>query len=195
MNTVNCPYCGNENKSTNIKCEVCGLELITTDNPNKDHIQLDDKSIRLYKKYVLIGILIITLAPVFFFGLILMAIGTYCSIDEDKSTQGYVETEGNFIDTSVSKRKDALYTPIYEYKVNGTSYKASPNLLTNSKDFKQVITIKYNPSNPSEYVISDNWKNLFIKGAIIDTVLLIVFVVVVKKLTNESKEENPVIKM
>ena len=31
MNTVMCPNCGNENLSTNIRCEKCGKQLITED--------------------------------------------------------------------------------------------------------------------------------------------------------------------
>ena len=31
MNTVKCPNCGNENLSTNIRCEKCGKQLITED--------------------------------------------------------------------------------------------------------------------------------------------------------------------
>lgn len=35
MNIVRCPNCGNNNKSTNIRCEICGIQL-TTDGQKQD---------------------------------------------------------------------------------------------------------------------------------------------------------------
>lgn len=188
MNTTKCPSCGGENKNTNIRCEFCETELNHTEqNDNFFNIDLGSKKI----KHIPNIILIVIIAPWFLIGLAFIGISAYSTISDNNKTKNYLETEGKLIsydNCEYDEDGDELCNAIYEYTINGITYKGSPNLLSNRSEFKQVATVKYNPDNPSEYVMNAGWNNLLIFGIIMIIVVLIIFISVknsLKKLSNQ----------
>lgn len=200
MNNVKCPNCGCENKNTNIRCESCGTELnhIEQNNNflNRDYSQLNVKTIDLGSKkvkHITSAILIFILSPWFLVGLAFIGVSLYSNITDNSKSKNYLKTEGKLVsyeNCQYDDDGDELCNGVYEYTVNGVTYKGSPNLLSNRSGFKQTATVKYNPNNPSEYVMNSSWNGLLIAGIIIVTVALLIFIWSknsIKKLSNKIK--------
>ena len=200
MNTIKCPNCDHENKNTNIRCESCGMELNhieqSTNFLNKDYSQENVKTIDLKSKkgkYIISAILIYMIAPWFLCGLAFIGISLYSNITDYSKSKNYLETKGKLISYENCKYDDdrgELCNGVYEYTVNGITYKASPNSLNNRSKFKQTATVKYNPDNPNEYVMNSGWNGLIIiAGIIMVTIAVGIFIYVktsIKKITNKS---------
>ena len=186
MNTVKCPNCGKENKNTNIKCEYCGTELNHIEQNdkflNKDYSQTNVKTINLGSKkakHITSAILIFILAPWFLAGLAFIGVSSYSNITDYNKSKNYLETEGKLVSYQNYQYDDdgnELCNAVYEYTVNGVTYKGSPNLLSNRSGFKQTATVRYDPNNPSEYVMNSGWNVLLIAGIIMVTVVLVIFI-------------------
>lgn len=202
MNTVKCPNCGHENKNTNIRCESCGTELnhIEQNNSflNKDYSQTNVKTINLGSKtakHITSAILIFILAPWFLIGLAFIGVSSYSNITDYNKSKDYLETEGKLINYENCKYEDdgdEFCNGVYEYIVNGVTYKGSPNLLSNRSGFKRTATVKYNPNNPNEYVMNSGWNGLLITGIIMVTVVLVIFIVVKTSIKKLSKKINDI---
>ncbi len=194
MNNVKCPNCGNENKNTNIRCEFCGTELnqsVKEDNfLNRDYSQENVKVINLETKkakHIISIILIFILAPWFLLGFAFIGVSTYSKIYDNNKSKNYLETEGKLV--SYDYQYDELYNGVYEYCVNDIIYRGSPNLLSNPSGFKQTITVKYNPNNPSEYVMDSGWNKSMFCGIIMVIVTLGIFILIkilLKKISNKD---------
>ena len=139
------------------------------------------------------AILIFILAPWFLIGLAFIGISLYSNITDYSKSKNYLETKGKLISYENCKYDDdrgELCNGVYEYTVNGITYKGSPNLLSNRSRFKQTATVKYNPDNPNEYVMNSGWNGLIIiAGIIMVTIavgMFIYFKTYIKKITNKS---------
>ncbi len=186
MNTFKCSHCGKENKNTNIRCDSCGIELshvVQNDNSfNKDYSQINLKTIDLggeKAKHIASSILIFKLAPWFLVGLTFIGVSIYFIISDSNKSKNYLKTEGKLVgydNCQYDKDGSELCNGVYEYSVNGIIYKGSPSLLSNRSGFKQVVTVNYNPDNPSEYVINSGWNGLLLVGIIMVMIVLAIFI-------------------
>ena len=202
MNTVKCPNCGHENKNTNIRCESCGTELNHIEQSsnflNKDYSQANVKTIDLgskKSKRITSAILIFILAPWFLGGLVFIGVSSYSNITDNNKSKNYLETEGKLVsyeNCQYDDDGDELCNGVYEYTVNGVTYKGSPNLLSNRSGFKQTATVKYNPDNPNEYVMNSGWNGLLIAGIIMVTVVVVIFIAVKTSIKKISKKVNDI---
>ena len=192
-----CPKCNNENKSTNIRCEYCGNELNSISNEqniypiNVKEIDLSDKKVGCFSS----AIMMFFLAPWFLFGLIFTGVSAYSNITDYNQSKNYLEVEGKLVDYENCHYDDGdeLCNGVYEYNVNGETYKGSPNLLSNRSGFKKIITVKYNPNNPSEYVMDSGWNILLIVGIIMMVIPAVIFIstkIKLKKFANNVKVQE-----
>ena len=202
MNTIKCPNCGHENKNTNIRCESCSTELNHIEQSNNflnnDYSQTNVKTIDLGSKkakYITSAILIFILIPWLTVGLVFIGVGSYSSITDNSKSKNYLETEGKLVSYKNCQYDDdgnELCNGVYEYIVNGVTYKGSPNLLSDRSGFKQTAIVKYNPNNPNEYVMNSGWKGLLIAGIIMVTIVVIIFISVKIFMKKLSKKENDI---
>lgn len=183
MNTIKCPNCGTENKNTNIRCEACGTELnhISQDNTitNTDILRrnISEKSIKNLN-IVITVILAFMLFPFFLVGLIFSGVGTYLIISENIEARNYSQAEGTLVKYDNIHNDDngnEVCTGIYEYDVNGVKYYGSPKKTSTRSSFKQTLTIRYNPDNPNEYVITSNWIGILRSGLITIAITVAIF--------------------
>lgn len=191
---MKCTNCGAENKNTNIRCECCGSELRMAwpeDNfLNKDYSQVEKPHIDLNSKPVKIittVIIAIILAPWFLAGVAFTGVGAYCIISDNNKSKGYLETEGTLVhyeryEETFDKEGDAsgdpLCTGVYEYTVGGVTYQGSPKQISNKSDFEQTILVKYNPDNPSDFVMDSHWNGLLISGIVMILVVVGIFIAI-----------------
>lgn len=182
---MKCINCGRENKNTNIKCEFCGTMLNTPDNfLNKDYSKDDKNIIHLSKGKTLLIVnifLIIATGVWFIVGASFVAVSVYSNITDYNKAKYYLETEGKLVNYDKCELDDdgtELCEAVYEYVVDGVSYHGSPDLLSNKSGFKEVMTVKYNPNSPSEYLIDAGWNNLLIIGIILVVITVSIFIVV-----------------
>ena len=112
--------------------------------------------------------MIFTLGPFLLGGL--GSLVTYFSIiiSENNKIKNYLETPGNLVSYDNCQYSDGSETceAIYEYVVDGTTYKATSNISSERSTFDKTIIIKYNPNNPSENAIPSNMTMLLIIGII-----------------------------
>lgn len=119
-------------------------------------------------------------------------VSTYSIINDNRKSQNYLETEGKLVSYELqdSMIDDEYYEGVYEYKVNGVTYKGSPSSVkSNPEEFKQTLTVKYDPNNPEEYVMEAGWNKLLIVGTIMIIVVVAIFIsvkVYVKKLLKRA---------
>ena len=190
MNTVKCPSCGHENKNTNIKCEACQTKLNYVAQEDVKTINLGSKKF----KFILNAILIFITAPFFLGGLFFTYASSYSLITDYNKSKNYLETEGKLVgydNCRADNEGDEMCKAIYEYKVDGVVYNASPNASRNQSGYSKTATVKYNPNNPSEYIMDSGWISLLITGiAILGVVLTIIISinVALKKLVEEAKK-------
>lgn len=204
MDNIKCPNCGQENQNTNLRCIYCNAELKPIEQSsnflNVDYSQENAKTIQSNTKkagHIANIILVIVLIPWFLIGIAFVGISSYSMMNDNGKSKGYLETEGklvDYVDCQYDEDGAELCNGLYEYTVDGTTYKGSPNLLSNRSGFKSTITVKYNPNNPSEYVMNSGWNTLLIAGIIILIVALVIFISVKKALKNMAKKINETVK-
>ncbi len=95
-------------------------------------------------------------------GILLAVIGISSLSIRYMKMQTYETTQGRVIDmaerqstTKVNGRRKTTvsYTPIYEYKVDGVTYKYQSNVYGNSSSLPEIgtfVKIYYNPENPED---------------------------------------------
>lgn len=180
MNTVKCPNCGNENRNTNIRCEFCNRVLNSVsenDHQNLFATQLNNTTARK----ILYVFLLCSFAPFFFMGLIFIGVSTYFKFLEYHQSKNYLKTTGNLINYEKCV-KDGLCQAVYEYEVNGIIYSGTPNYLSDESKLKEHMIIKYNPNDPSQYIIASEWNDLFIAGIVMVVLFIIMIIVIIKSL-------------
>lgn len=108
----------------------------------------------------------------FFTSVILILIGVCLSVYGNKILNEFISKNDPFIETTATvidydytgAQEDGAYT-IYGYNVNGVDYKVSSSIKsTNLPALGDTLTIKYNPSNPTEVVFlnGSNYVVLFV---------------------------------
>lgn len=201
--SMKCLNCGCENDITDTRCRFCGYELnceqimkteeiINKANEfvSKVNDVSDSSSVGKIRKFIqYIPLCIISVVAIIF-----LLIGIGCTISEKYKAKGYSETEGVLVNFKMEEsyrdgKRDVYYTGVYEYVVNGQKYMGSPNKLSDADNFKEKVKVKYNPDNPSEYVISSDWYELYIP-AIIALGVVIIYLVVLKINSNIRKSKE-----
>ena len=209
MDNIKCPNCGQENQNTNIRCIHCGTELNHIESNsnflNVDYSQENEKNINSNIKkfsHIATAILVIVLIPWFIIGTAFIVISLCAIISDNSKANGYLQTEGklvDYVDCQYDEDGNELCNGLYEYIVDGTIYKGSPNLSSNRSGFKKSITVRYNKNNPSEYVMDSGFNTLLIVGIINLGVTLIIFTaakIELKKIPeklNKTLKDNQVI--
>ena len=206
MNTVKCPSCGHENKNTNIRCELCKTELNYIDSNNnflnRDYSQQEYETSKSKKAIIIIvvnAILLLMFAPFLVVGIFFTVKSFDFSSVDGKNIENYLETEGRLVDYDMSGKTDdgrTLYKGIYEYKVNGITYKGSPNYSSTIRsDIEENVKVKYNDNNPNEYVIDLGFNIvIFLCGIIAVSIALMIiiptniFIIKIFKMTNQDKK-------
>lgn len=200
---MKCLNCGCENDITDTRCRFCGYELNrekimkTEDIINKANEFAgkvndvsDSSSVGKIRKIIqLVPACIISV-----FAIIFLLVGVGCTIAEKHKAKGYSETEGVLVnfkreESYSDDKSDVYYTGVYEYVVNGQKYEGSPKKLSDKDSFKKKVKVKYNPDNPSEYVISADWNVMYI-WAIIVLAAVIIYLVVLKISPNIRKSKG-----
>lgn len=191
-----CKNCGKENKSTNIRCDFCNAELIDDNNSANKKSSIYGTNRTLKPEEVanltnIAGHLNIVFSLLFSGLWILVAIGligfgSYSYISEHKETKDYDKTVATLEDYQKCRTDQGteICNAIYEYQVNGITYTASPDLLSNRNTFSSTETVYYNPNNPSESIIyTSNINIIFIViGSIILVGIIISFIYKVVKI-------------
>ncbi len=203
---MKCMNCGAENKNTNIKCECCGAELRTENNfLNKDYSQVEKPNIDLNSrpmKVITTVILVIILAPWFLAAVAFTGVSAYSIISDNNKSKGYSETVGTLVRYDRREKTghkgytdsgNPLCTGVYEYTVDGVTYQGSPKQISNKSDFEQTILVKYNPDNPSEYVMDSHWNILLISGIVMILVVVGIFIAAKIYLNKKLDRANSII--
>lgn len=191
MNTSKCPNCGYENKDTNIRCESCGNELDNTKYTkySDKYCQPDYKSIALAKKKtnrVCNIILTLILIPWFLGGLVFIGIYLYLNISDNNKAKNYLKTDAKLINYNCFYDEEGdECSAIYEYIVDGATYRVSPDVISNRSGFKQITTVRYNPNDPNECIINFDWSHLLIIGIIIDSIVTLIFIILKRSINKK----------
>lgn len=112
---------------------------------------------------------VITMVMVMLIGLAMIAFGVVSSVRLNEKTKDYISIEAVFCDYSEysSDEDGTTYTLEYEYEVEGKKYYVSTDYGTGIvPKLGTIKTIKYNPENPSEAIITGFGSNtlLFVIG-------------------------------
>lgn len=195
-----CPNCGQNNKTTNIKCEFCDCELIPCEENSMaanfsttNHVAAAKISPKKIGCITNIG-LFFSLGMFILAGILFTGIGLYSYISEHNKTKNFDSTTATLKDFPFCRYDDdtEICEALYEYQVNGVTYTVSPDLQSNPSSFKTTETVYYNPNNPSDAIIYANCETLIITGGIILAVIITIFIVVNVKIfkANKVKKEN-----
>lgn len=98
-------------------------------------------------------------------GVVLLFFGVKSTYSRMEKTKNYVSIEGTFVGSNIYSSDDdgTTYTLTYSYRVNGNKYEISTDYGTGSvPDIGTKKTIKYNPNNPHEAIISGMGSNGFL---------------------------------
>lgn len=166
-----CNNCGKENKNTNIRCYYCGEQLINPETFQKEQFNnqviLDEEQTKTFSWTIRI-VLIIVLGPIFLFGLVLFSISLFSGISEELKIIRYDKMSAKLKDVNCEYTVDTEWCEaVYEYEVDGKTYTVSPNTLKDAEGFKKKEFVYYNPNEPQESIIRDDWMPIMIIGAII----------------------------
>lgn len=191
---MRCRNCGSENRNTNIRCDFCSADLISEYNnvdQNFQKIFLGNKTTKRIYNIVLVLLLI----PWLFIGLTFIGVSAYSKVSDFIKSKNYITANATLVGYSDCERRDEeeLCSAIYEYEVDGITYKASSSLISNKSNFSQIDKVKYNPENPKEYSMNKGWNSLLIVGIVMVTVVIIIFISTQRKWTSLSlraKEDN-----
>lgn len=115
--------------------------------------------------------------------------GAYSVISDKNKSKDYSETVGTLVryeqyegafdvENEEEDSGEPLCTGVYEYKVDGTTHQGFPNRISNESDFEQTILVKYNPDNPTEFVMDSHWNALLISGIVMVLVVTGIFIAI-----------------
>lgn len=117
-------------------------------------------------------------------GIVMLFFGIKGTYNLNKKIQGYKEVNGYFIDYDIysSDEDGTTYKLIYSYEVNGKQYTVATDYGTSiiPKD-NSTKTIKYNPNNPEESIVTGTNASMgliFIgfMFVIIPTIMILIFI-------------------
>ena len=145
-------------------------------NQNENVTEINNKQISKILEY-LFGFKLFKLISILF-----IIVGGVGFIGEYTKAIQYEETIGTF--ENYGSCNESGCEAIYSYKVNGETYYASPDLISDS--FKETAKVYYNPESPFDYVMNSNWHILFISGC----VFLIIYEIISKKIKNKTNKEE-----
>ena len=116
------------------------------------------KETKLFKKFNFKQVFLYLFLSLFILiGIVMLYFGISNSFKNFSKTNNYVKTIGYFVDYEIydSDEDGTTYKLIYSYNVNNKEYTVSTDYGTNMIPKEgSSRTIKYNPSNPSEAIIS-----------------------------------------
>ena len=128
------------------------------------------------------------------FGVIITIIGIVATIflynygkELQRKDKAFTETVATVVDNSHRTERDDdgferdLYTPVFEYEVNGVKYRGESNTESSSKEtIGKEIHIKYNPADPKDYILTSegNFGSMYFLFGLVFVVAGIVVVVV-----------------
>ena len=116
------------------------------------------KETKLFKKFNFKQVFLYLFLSLFILiGIVMLYFGISNSFKNFSNTSNYVKTIGYFVDYEIydSDEDGTTYKLIYSYNVNNKEYTVSTDYGTNMIPKEgSSRTIKYNPSNPSEAIIS-----------------------------------------
>lgn len=116
------------------------------------------KETKLFKKFNFRQVFLYLFLSLFILiGIVMLYFGISNSFKNFSKTNNYVKTIGYFVDYEIydSDEDGTTYKLIYSYNVNNKEYTVSTDYGTNMIPKEgSSRTIKYNPSNPSEAIIS-----------------------------------------
>lgn len=201
---MKCPFCGSENKNTNIKCEVCGAEL----HPEEEDQSIFDSNISpkyvdsqkivneldyINKRKKGIGclsnvIISVILIPWILAGLAFIGVSLYSIISNIKVSKNYDETDATLVDYVIKRDSEGkeYYKAIYEFEVDGVKYTASPDKEGSKNSYKKTAKVKYNPEYPNENLMVSGWGGLLATGIIMEIVIAIIYITIRRKLKGMS---------
>lgn len=110
----------------------------------------------------------------------------------DGKTSNYVEVNGRVVDYKMNS--DGLYGEIVEYEVNGAKYIVYSNSYSNiPKSIGSVMSVRYNPSAPSQAVLNKKADYILIYGiggtfAVVGGIVLVIGLK--DKMMIESEEDE-----
>ena len=204
---MKCPFCGNENKNTNIKCEVCGeilhpeeeIKNEETASPEIQFQKVDFMNTRADeapgeivtgKKFGCFSNIIIAIVtiPWMLAGLAFIGVSLYSIMHNNKISKDYKKAEGTLIDYAVSRDSEGKteYKGIYEFEVDGVKYNASPDTVGSKSSFKKKATVKYNPDYPNENIMESGWGGLLLTGIIMEIVIIGIIFFIKRKIRKLS---------
>ena len=157
-------------------------------NENSLNFKQIDLKKNIKKVFMIIKIIFIFCAvPFLLVGTIFVSVSGYNIISNSNKTKGYLKTNAVLVDQR--NCQDGVCEAIYEYSVNGKTYQAIPDELSNN--FEKERSLKYNPDNPEQYVIDSNWGTFLIIGSLCLVVPIVEFIIM-KKVTKNifNKLEN-----
>ena len=208
---MKCPSCGSENKNTNIKCEVCGVELHSEEedsslfdsniNPKYverqnivkglDYINKRKKGIGCLSNIIIAIILI----PWILAGLAFIGVSLYSIISNIKASKNYDETEATLVDYVIKRDGEGkeYYKAVYEFEVDGVKYTASPDKEGSKNSYKMTAKVKYNPEYPNENLMASGWGSLLVTGIIMEIVIVLIYIGIRRKLKGMSDMVNEAI--
>ena len=116
------------------------------------------KETKLFKKFNFKQVVLYLFLSLFILiGIVMLYFGISNSFKNFSKTNNYVKTIGYFVDYEIynSDEDGTTYKLIYSYNINNKEYTVSTDYGTNMIPKEgSSRTIKYNPSNPSEAIIS-----------------------------------------
>ena len=185
-----CPNCGMNNHIGVQTCEFCGYPLPKeTENFNmQPTIKANPKTIRIIVNVILVMFTGIWLLVGLFFALI----SGISIITENVKIIGYESTTAKLVDYDDCEIDDGseLCQGVYQFTVDGKTYKAAPNLITNKEAIPTTDKVYYDATNPEENVIKTNLWTQFIIGIVIIAIVITVFVTVNKSISKRFKNEQ-----
>ena len=196
--SVVCNNCGNNSESGSKVCHVCGAPLDFSGGENKSfgETQIGATAASVATGVVkggIITILVSSLMPLIFFGLVFFIIGLYSNVSTKLESKGYVETTGQLVEYADCYYEDntELCSAVYKYEVNGIEYTGKGNLFQEPSKFKTTTTIKYDPSNPENYSINNSAPKFFMLiGALVLAELFFIIFIVIMVLAKTKKRKK-----
>lgn len=192
-----CPNCKNENKSTNMKCEFCGNDLIDTldydksgfyssnnETPQPKEVKVSKKSISI----LLNAFVIFVCGFMILGGIVFLSIGIFNKLAENKEIEGYEKV------TAYLKKSPncsgMTCERMYVYEVEGISYNVSFDSVSLYKG--NSMKVYYNPELPSQYFIKSGLFTINIFCGIISIIIsLVIFIIFKTVIIKKALKDKP----
>lgn len=178
-----CPNCGMNNIEGNKVCNYCGGQINQNNIISTPPVQVNPKIIKIIVNVILVMVLGIW----FLLGTVFTLVSGIPMIVETIKTLSYEKTSATlveYVDCEISEG-DELCTGKYTFTVAGTTYEATPNLLTNRDAIPKTDTVYYDKNNPEKNIIKVNMLTTLIIGIVILSFVISIFVIVNKTINKK----------